>query len=96
MANGGEKSAAEAMATGAASSGASAAAGSAAGSKMKKSMRKTLRCKEGFSMQPKKDKDGNVVKDKEGNPVKSCQPIKEEKARSKRRIQASGEATAGG
>ena len=77
MANGGEKSAAEAMAKGASTSGASAMAGSAAGSKMK--MRKTLKCKEGFSMQPKKDKDGNVVKDKEGNPVKSCQPIKKEK-----------------
>tara|TARA_R100001594_G_scaffold49286_1_gene82221 strand:+ start:465 stop:719 length:255 start_codon:yes stop_codon:yes gene_type:complete len=71
--------AAKAMAEGAAASGTSASAGSAAGSKMKKSMRKTLRCKEGFSMQTKKDKDGNVVLDKEGNPVKSCQPIKKKK-----------------
>jgi len=36
-------------------------------------MEKTSKCKEGYSMQPKKDSEGNVMKDPSGAVIKSCQ-----------------------
>ena len=39
----------------------------------KRKMEKTLKCKEGYSMQPKKDSEGNVMKDPSGAVIKSCQ-----------------------
>ena len=36
-------------------------------------MEKTSKCKEGYSMQPKKDSEGNVMKDPSGKVIESCQ-----------------------
>ena len=36
-------------------------------------MKKTLKCKEGYSMQPKLDSKGNPMKDPSGGVIKSCQ-----------------------
>ena len=42
-------------------------------SALRQRMNKTLKCKEGYSMQPKEDSKGNIMKDPSGKVIESCQ-----------------------